>query len=178
MAHAARDMEKYVSPGYFGIGIVGCKIGVNVGTLWRSAYNFGAAFLVMIAPRYHKAHRLSLRRQASDTVNARLYIPFFTYETIEQFLEVRPYDCPLIVVEQTPESRPLETFTHPGRALYLLGAEDTGVPQGVMERCTYVVSIQTPMCLNVSVAGSIVMYDRQMKQIKKTQRVDTIAARS
>lgn len=163
---------------YYGIGIVGCKIGVNVGTLWRSAYNFGASFLVMIAPRYHKAHRLALRRQASDTVNARLHMPFFHYETFDAFLAGRPYDCPLITVEQVPESKPLETFTHPDKALYLLGAEDTGVPTYVLAKCQHVVSIQTHLCLNVAVAGSIVMYDRQMKQAKASRSVHAVAVRN
>ena len=164
-----------MSRGYYGIGIVGCKTGVNVGTLWRSAYNFGAAFLVMIAPRYDRG---AMRRQASDTVNARLHMPFFHYETFEAFLAGRPYDCPLIAVEQTPDSKPLETFTHPERALYLLGAEDTGVPAYVLAKCQHVVSIQTPMCLNVAVAGSIVMYDRQMKQMKASRSVHAVATRN
>ncbi len=145
--------------GYFGIGIVGCKTKVNIGTLWRSAHNFGAAFLVMIAPRYGCPHE----RQASDTTNARLHIPYYSYETFELFMENRPWSCALIGVEQAPGSRNLQGFLHPHRAIYLLGAEDSGLPERVMGACQSIIHIETPMCLNVSVAGSIVMYDRQVK---------------
>lgn len=142
--------------GYFGIGIVGCKTAVNVGTLWRSAHNFGAAFLVVIHARY--------QRHASDTTHAQLHVPLYVYDTFEAFLQARPYNCPLIAVEQTPESCALEAFQHPHRAVYLLGAEDTGLPSTVLAHCQATVAITTPMCLNVAVAGSIVMYDRAQKQ--------------
>jgi tRNA G18 (ribose-2'-O)-methylase SpoU len=60
---------------------------------------------------------------------------------------------------------PLTRFRHPARALYLLGAEDHGLPPEVLERCHYVVQIPTPApwSLNVSVAGSLVMHDRYLK---------------
>ena len=147
--------------GYYGIGIVGCKTKVNSGTLWRSAHLFGAAFLVMIGPRYGGCKA----REASDTTNARGHVPTFIFPDVATFLQHgRPFDCPLIAVEQTPDARPLETFTHPSRALYLLGAEDTGLPDLVLNRAQHIVSIATPTCLNVAVAGSIVLYDRHVKQ--------------
>jgi tRNA (guanosine-2'-O-)-methyltransferase len=151
--------------GYFGIGIVGCKTAVNVGTLWRSAHNFGAAFVVIIGARYCP------RRQASDTTNARLHLPFYRYATFDEFRQFRPCDCPLVGVEQTPESWSLETFCHPRRAVYLLGAEDTGVPPTILAQCQMTIAIPTPMCLNVAVAGSIVMYDRLAKQHRITPPV-------
>lgn len=142
--------------GYFGIGILGCKDGVNVGTLWRSAHNFGAAFLVVIQARY--------KRQPSDTTNAQLHVPLYVYDTFETFRRNRPSNCSLIGVEQTGESYALETFQHPERALYLLGAEDAGLPSAVLAYCRTTIAIATPMCLNVATAGSIVMYDRMQKQ--------------
>ena len=148
--------------GYFAIAVVGAKTEVNVGTLWRSAYNFGAAFLVVIGPRY-----LARYSQASDTMKAREKLPYFICEIWEDFLKMRPYNCPLIAIEQTEKSRQLEKYNHPERAIYILGAEDTGVPKYVLDTCDQILKINTPTCLNVAVAGSIVCYDRQMKQLRK-----------
>ena len=146
--------------GYYGIGIIGCKTRSNIGTLWRSAHLFDARFLVMIAPRYPWIKA----RQASDTTNARLHIPYFTFPDFDTFCAYgRPCDCALVAVEQTESSRDLPTFIHPHRAIYLLGAEDTGIPDYVLRVVQHTIAIPTPMCLNVAVAGSIVMYDRYVK---------------
>lgn len=144
--------------GYFGIGILGCKTPANLGTLWRSAHNFGAAFLFVIGARY--------QRMACDTTNAAKHVPFYEYLTFDDFRHARPRDCPLIAVEQSTEGRMLETFTHPDKAIYLLGAEDGGIPETVLARCQSIIEIGTPMCLNVAVAGSIVMYDRHAKRMR------------
>ena len=138
--------------GYFGIGIYHTKNSINVGTLWRSAQNFGAAFLFTIGRRY--------QRQASDTLHTWKHIPLIHYETFSDFLSCRPFDCLLIGIEQTEESMSISKFSHPERAIYLLGAEDNGLPSEVLDECQKVVHIDTPMCLNVAVAGSIVMFDR------------------
>jgi tRNA G18 (ribose-2'-O)-methylase SpoU len=103
------------------------------------------------------------RKQASDTTKAWKTIPLYHLNTIKDALDFMPYDCPLIAIEQSDKSVPLQTFRHPERAVYLLGAEDHGIPDEVLSKCQKVVHIDTPMCLNVAVAGSIVMYDRQSK---------------
>lgn len=71
----------------------------------------------------------------------------------------------MVFVEQTEDSKPLETAAHPKRAIYILGAEDYGVPTELM-RGHQKVQIDTPMCLNVASAGSIVMYDRHLKEMR------------
>ena len=141
--------------GYFAIGVFGCKTEANIGTLWRSANNFGAAFIFTIGGRY--------RRQSSDTLKTPLHIPLIEYPTIEALLESRPFNCPLIAIEQSESSRNLSEYGHPERAMYMLGAEDWGIPPKILKQCNSVVSIATPRCLNVAVAGSIVMYDRMSK---------------
>ncbi len=147
--------------GYFGIGVIGCKSKVNMGTLWRSAYNFGASYLFVIAPRFERAVHL---RQSSDTVDARKHLPYFVYDTPEVFFAARPFHVPIIGVELAVQAQQLETFAHPKQAVYLLGAEDKGIPEYVLERCNSVIQIETKQCLNVATAGSIVMYDRHLKR--------------
>ena len=141
--------------GYFGIGVYGAKTEINIGTLWRSAHNFGASFIFTIGARYKK--------QCSDTTKAWKHIPLFNYKTFTEFNNLRPCDSPLIAIEQTNKSKSIREFKHPERAIYLLGAEDYGIPSKILEKCQDVIHISTPMCLNVAVAGSIVMFDRGNK---------------
>lgn len=138
--------------GYFGIGIYHAKTIENVGTLWRSANIMGAAFIFTIGARY--------KPQASDTLNTPLHVPLYQYRDFEHFNESRPHNCQLVGIEQTPDAVDLKAFKHPERAVYLLGAEDHGLPPAIIAKCQSIVSIDTSRCLNVAVAGSLVMYDR------------------
>lgn len=140
--------------GYFAIGIYETKENTNVGTLWRSAQNFGADFIFTIGARYEK--------QRSDTTKAWHNIPLFAFKDWEDFKAHIPQDADLVFIEQTEDSHDLKDFTHPKQAIYILGAEDYGVPPELM-RGFRKVEIDTPMCLNVAVAGSIVMFDRKNK---------------
>lgn len=137
--------------GYFGIGIYHPKTTENIGTLWRSAHNFGADFIFTIGKRYKK--------QASDTTKAERHIPLFEYETFEDFKSHLPKGCRIVCIEQCVGARNIKDATHPETAAYLLGAEDHGIPSNLLVG-HQTVFIDTPMCLNVAVAGSIVMYDR------------------
>jgi tRNA G18 (ribose-2'-O)-methylase SpoU len=142
--------------GYFEIGIYHTKTETNVGTLWRSAYQLGASSVFTIGRRY--------KRQASDTVNVRNQIPLRHYKTFDEFVAYRPIGASLIAVEMG--GRPLTGFCHPKTAIYLLGAEDNGLPKSVLDYCNCIVSleaIKTPS-YNVAVAGSLVMYNRVYSQ--------------
>lgn len=142
--------------GYCGIGIVGTKSGLNVGTLWRSAAILGASFIYTAGRRYPQ--------QASDTIKAWRHVPMFQYRDGEELLDNLPYSCEPVAVEITPSSTPIERFVHPERACYILGAEDTGLPDYLIQACTRVVQLPGEFCLNVAVAGSIVLYDRLAKE--------------
>lgn len=141
--------------GYFGIGIENPKTNWNIGTLWRSAYAFDAAFIFTIGARY--------TRQTSDTLSTWKHIPLLQFPTLEAFQESRPHDCELIGVETVPSGAILRGYTHPQRCMYLLGAEDHGLTRAAMELCQGFVRIPAAYCLNVATAGSIVMYDRSAK---------------
>lgn len=138
--------------GYFAVGVFNPKKEVNVGSLWRSASIFGAAYIFTIGARYHK--------QSSDTMKSYRHIPLYTYSDFDDFYEHMPYDCQLIGVELSKDAIDLATFRHPERAIYLLGAEDHGLPPSVLERCQHVLQLQGDYCLNVAIAGSIALYHR------------------
>ena len=145
-----------MSGGFFGIGIEHTKTEANVGTLWRSADLLGAAFIFTIGRRY--------RRQASDTMKTARNIPLWHFETLESL--VTPLDCPIVGVELDPKATPIETFTHPKRCVYLLGAEDHGLTRAAIARCHRLVQLPGRASMNVSAAGTVVLYDRQAKSAR------------
>lgn len=145
--------------GFFGIGIYHGKNEQNIGTLWRSANILGADFIFTIGKRYSK--------QCTDTMNTPRHIPLFHYTDWDDFFQHVPYDCPVIGIELDDRSKSLETFVHPQRCIYLLGAEDSGIPKSILDRCWCTVQLLGDRCMNVSTAGSIVMYDRVAKERMK-----------
>lgn len=142
--------------GYFGVGIVNPKTTENVGTLWRSAASMGAAFTFQIGGR--------LRRQASDTVKAWRKLPHYEIPDVHAFRSFIPHDCVPVAVELTADAVALADYVHPERAIYVLGAEDSGVPLDVLNLCRDTVILPGIYCLNVAVAGSVLMYDRCAKR--------------
>ena len=138
--------------GYFEIGIYNIKTAINIGTLWRSAYQLGASGIFTIGKRYSE--------QASDTVKAYRHIPMREFLTFDEFCEARPKGARLIGIEMG--GKPLSSYSHPEQAIYLLGAEDSGLPTDIMKQCDNVIAIETikTESYNVAVAGSLVMYHR------------------
>lgn len=141
---------------FFAIGIDHTKTPINVGTLWRTAHIFGAAFVFTIGRRY--------KAQASDTLKTPTKIPLFHYPDIKDLKAHLPNACMLVGVELLPEAEPIKYFGHPPHACYLLGAEDYGLTDGVLRSCHRIVQLPGRHCLNVASAGSILMYDRWLKE--------------
>ncbi|WP_299059322.1 RNA methyltransferase [uncultured Polaribacter sp.] len=148
-------MVNNLEQGFFGIGIQNGKTPENLGVLWRSAQNMGASFIFTIGNRYAK--------QACDTHKAIGAMPYFHYKNFDDFFNNLPKGAMLIGVELHEKAVQLETFTHPKRCVYLLGAEDHGLLNVAIEKSHYLVKFKSELSLNVAVAGSIIMYDRQAK---------------
>lgn len=141
--------------GFYGIGCLNMKNSINYGTLFRTAQILNADFIFLIGQRF--------RMQSSDTMKSWKHVPFFTYKDFEDFNSHRPYNCPLIGIELLPDAIPIKQFTHPKQACYILGAEDNGLTKECLDKCQHIISLPGKRSLNVSVAGSIVLYDRLMK---------------
>jgi tRNA G18 (ribose-2'-O)-methylase SpoU len=150
-----------IMAGYFGIGIYHNKSKRNIGTLWRSAQLFEASLVFTILNRY--------KWQPSDTLKTWRHVPFFHHDSLDEFLANQPYECELIGVELTDEAIDITTFKHPKQAIYLLGAEDTGLPQEILAQCKKVIKLPGKHSMNVSTAGSLVMYDRFFKELKANE---------
>lgn len=143
--------------GFFGIGCLNMKYNLNYGTLFRTAQIFDADFLFLIGERF--------KPQNSDTMKSYRRIPTYHYEDFKDFLYHIPYDCSLIGIEIEVSSVDLKDFVHPKRACYILGSEDHGLSQEAKLSCKQLVRLPGDRSLNVSVAGSIVLYDRITKNL-------------
>lgn len=141
-----------VSRGFYGVAMYQPKNTHNWGSLVRSANILGADFIATIGPRY--------KPQISDVLKSHRHLPVFQFSSFEEFQNSRPYDCQLVAVEMGDESKDLSEFKHPERAIYLLGSEDNGLPPSVLKKCQHVVKLKGDRSMNVSVAGSIVIYHR------------------
>ncbi len=138
--------------GYFAIGVERISKQLNLGNLIRSAHGFGASFAFTIGARY-------LAEEAkADTSKAAIHLPIYDWESVA---EMRlPKGCRLVGVELLDEAVELPSFRHPLNAAYVLGPERGSLSPALVERCDHIVKIPTSFCINVAMAGAIVMYDR------------------
>jgi len=141
--------------GYFGIGVEGISKPMNLGAVLRTAHAFQASFAFAIAAEFDVAAVL-----ASDTSVAFNSLPVQLYDKVADF--TLPVGCRLIGIEITEDAVDLPSFTHPLAAAYVLGAERDSLSPALQERCDFIVKIPTKFCVNLAVAGAIVMYDRMI----------------
>ncbi len=138
--------------GYFAIGAERISKALNRGNLRRSAHGFGASFTFTVGATYQ-----ALEARA-DTSKGALHLPHYNWASPAEL--VLPAGCRLGGVELLDEAIELPSFRHPRCAAYVLGPERGSLSEGLIARCDYVVRIPTSFCVNLAMAGAIVMYDR------------------
>lgn len=141
--------------GYFSIGVERISKAMNAGNLIRSAHAFGASSFFMLEPFFDETgigH--------ADTAASHGHLPVYTYPSVDELK--LPVGCQLVGIELTDDAIPLPSFKHPTRAAYILGPEKGSLSAPVQERCAFIVQIPMKFCVNVGVAGAIVMYDRML----------------
>ena len=126
---------------------------MNAGNLFRSAHAFGASFIFTIGNAYPVAAR-------SDTSQSLRHLTFYHYNSIDDFS--LPKDSSLVGVEMLDAATFLPSFRHPRRAVYVLGPEKGSLSPELADKCDFIVKIPTKFCINVAMAGAIVMYDRAL----------------
>ena len=131
----------------------------NVGSLVRTAHAAALREVILVGER-------DWNREAARTADL--------YTTVTQlpadpavFLDhVRSRGYTLVAVELAPGAVNLFEADYPENPCFLLGAELGGVPEPLLEAARLVVRIPQwglVPCLNVAVAGSIVVYDHLAK---------------
>lgn len=138
--------------GYFSIGVEGISKPMNLGTLMRSAHAFNASFCFSVDVSKKLRHTLA------DTARSFEHVPYYDWEGVDDM--ILPKGCQLVGIELTDDAVELPSFRHPHRAAYVLGRERGSLSPEMMAKCDHIVKIPTLFCVNVAIAGSIVMYDR------------------
>ena len=141
--------------GYFGIGVEGVSKPMNLGSLLRSAHAFGASFAFTIGAAFD-----ARAAAQADTSAAVASLPFQAHPDLAGF--TLPHGCRLVGIELMDEAAELPSFTHPLQAAYVLGAERASLSPALVERCDFLVKIPTRFCVNLAIAGALVMYDRMI----------------
>ena len=138
--------------GYFAIGAERMSKALNLGNLMRSAHGFGASFTFTVGATYQA------QEARADTSKGQLHLPHYNWATLDDL--ALPQGCTLVGVELIEGAVDLPSFKHPLRAAYVLGPERGSLSEPLLARCQHVVKIPTRFCVNVAMAGAIVMYDR------------------
>ncbi len=138
--------------GYFGIGAEGISKPMNLGTLMRTAHAFGASFTFVVDADYR------VKEALSDTSRAEQQVPLYEVAAVAELS--LPRGCRLVGVELVDEAVELPSFRHPLNAAYVFGPERGSLSQAMLARCDHVVRVPTRFCVNLAVAGAVVMYDR------------------
>jgi tRNA G18 (ribose-2'-O)-methylase SpoU len=139
--------------GYFAIGAEGISKPMNLGALMRTANAFGASFVfsVIAEDRTKAAYK-------SDTSRTFKTVPYYQWESIDEI--VLPRECQMVGIELTDDAVDLPEFKHPRMAAYVLGPERGNLSPEMQAKCAHIIKIPTNFCINVSLAGALVMYDR------------------
>lgn len=155
--------------GYFGIGVEGLSKQQNLGALMRTAHAFGAQFLFTVGANYSR--RIS---RQTDTSSASDQLPLYAFDGIADMR--LPDGVTMVGIELTDDAIELPSFRHPAKAAYVLGPERASLSPEMTERCRYVVKIPTRFCVNVGLAGALVMYDRMISMGRFADRPVRVGA--
>ncbi len=134
----------------------------NVGTLVRTAHAAAAQEVVLVGDR---EWNIEAAKTAQDFTDVTIL------ESETAFLDhVRDRGWSLVAVELDDRAVSLFEAEYPENPCFLLGAERDGLPRSLIDAAEMVVQIPQwglVPCLNLAVAGSIVMYDYLAKQQHK-----------
>ena len=160
----ARRLEEYrlgLSP--FAIAAWEISKEHNVGSLVRTAHAAAAEEVILLGDREWNI-------EAARTADLFTEIVQLPADTGALRTHVHERRWNLVAVELTENSTNLFEAEYPDRPCFLLGAEIGGVPPELLDDAELIVQIPQwglVPCLNLAVAGSIVVYDHLAKRHRR-----------
>lgn len=145
-----------MSRGFFGIGVEGISKQMNLGSLMRTGHAFGASFLFTVNPSYSRREARYADTSASDGS-----VPLYKFDKVTDLM--LPEKCTLVGIELIDDAIDLPSFHHPKSCAYILGPERGSLSPEMLARCDMTIKIPTKFCINVALAGALVMYDRTIQ---------------
>lgn len=149
--------------GYFGVGVEGNSKLMNAGNLLRTTHAFGGSFFFFVQPVIDMKEL-----QQSDTAKSAGEMPVYRFNHADEVS--LPKGCKLIGIELTEDAIDLPRFRHPQQAAYVLGPELGNLSRAMQARCDFIVKIPMKFCVNVGIAGAIVLYDRLVSNNRVYER--------
>ena len=141
--------------GFSALGLYRPKTPENVGGALRASDIYGCSMFAIEGERNPRI------RHGTNVSRAERRIPVLMTDFL---IDVRPFDCPIVVVELRPNAVPLPTFKHPERAFYILGPEDGSVGARHIDHAQHVVYVPGRQCMNLAACANVVLYDRMVKR--------------
>ena len=105
------------SRGYAAIGLHNPKNPLNVGSVLRASGCYGVDLVAIGGNRPERY----MKRISTDTQNAYKHIPVIRTDDLHSVI---PFDCVPIAVDIIEGARPLMSFVHPERAMYIFRLQD------------------------------------------------------
>ncbi len=131
----------------------------NIGSIARSAAALGVSSYILPKQAPHPYGRRALRVSMGHTSLLKIHIYDDIFLTLENLKKV---GYKIFASEPTPFSTPLKDIKVPKKWVLLMGHEDNGLSQKVIDFCDECVQIEMDegiKSFNVSVASAILMYE-------------------
>ena len=136
------------------------KFASNIGTMARNAELLGCDKLYVAHPG-----RVNSNVGATDTAKSFRRIGEFIDCEEDLIDSARSDGYSIVAVELEEDAEKLLGYEHPDNVLYVIGSEDRGLPQQIMDKVDtcVIVPADKPWSFNAADAATIVMYDRYSK---------------
>jgi len=140
---------------YACIGLHNPKSPSNVGSVMRAAGCFGVNSVYYSGQRYDTAKPFY-----TDTHRSFEKLPLVR---VDDLIDSIPFGCVPIAVDLIEGAKPLTTYRHPARAMYIFGPEDGTLKKSITDFCSDTIYIPTDGCLNLAASVNVILYDRLAK---------------
>lgn len=141
--------------GYCAVGLLNPKTEANMGAALRACGNYGAALMAIQGKRFKKC--------STDTMKAWRHLPV---QEVDDLRHAIPFGCIPVAVELSPNARSLVGYTHPERAFYVFGPEDSSLGRDTLSWCRDVIYVPTNRCMNLAACVNVILYDRMAKSLR------------
>ena len=149
--------------------LVDLKYDFNLESAYRVCANFGASRLYWTGTRVLDPPRHPRPKRGRGRSRAEAHFDDFSAVRGERQRDplaligrLQSEGYTPVAVELVASATSLERFTHPERAVYVLGPEDGSLSEEVVKRCAKAVRIPSDGCLNVAMAASAVLLHRRL----------------
>jgi tRNA(Leu) C34 or U34 (ribose-2'-O)-methylase TrmL len=146
------------------------KFAHNVGAAIRIASCYGVEQVWFTGNRLEKDLQSSGRKRLPREERIK------GYKEVELIQFEYPFDhfskgMTPVAIEVKENSENLHDFVHPENPVYVFGPEDGSISSTYLRHCHRLITIPTRHCLNLAMAIGTVLYDRQLKEHQKGNRV-------